>query len=134
LADSPPEGTRAGRVPILKRERITYMQNLSELPEIANLTINSIPVIVAVLITVQALKVSGLIDGGDQARRANVLSAIFFGIVWFARQLVPVLVQQVIDLAYMSYVGSLGAALSYEGLSAVRQAVVDRLPTSAPKF
>lgn len=92
---------------------------MENLPEIAQLTLNGVPVIVAVLISVQALKGAGLVTDDVSARRANIISGLVFGAVWFARQVVPMAVANIIDLAYVAYIGSLGAGLAYEGLKAL---------------
>ncbi len=89
--------------------------DLSQLPDGVLMIFGGIPTAVVVYLAVQAMKVAGLVNDGDGARRANIIVALIFGGLWAAQQFYPAL-QPVFVILTTALTGSLLAGLGYVGI------------------
>ena len=76
------------------------------------LLIASIPILVGVIAGVQAAKVFGFVNS-ENAGRAALIIALVLGLLAAAQELFPE-AKPYIELAYITYLGVVGAGLGYE--------------------
>jgi hypothetical protein len=85
------------------------MDGVTDVPSLA---IAGVQIVTAVFLSVQGLKVLGVVDTSEKAARAAFASAFAFAFMALLVDLVPVTTPYVTAL-FLAYVGAIGAALGY---------------------
>jgi hypothetical protein len=87
------------------------------LQEALQLVIGGVPIALGVFLTVQGLKVYGIVSETSQVGKAAIASGLFFGVLSAVAQAFPVAAPY-IEIAFVTYVGSMIAGLFYEYIAA----------------
>ena len=98
-----------------------------QLLQLAQLAVGGVPVALAVFVVTGVAKMVGLAKTSDQARWWNLGTAIIFGALALAVQLVPAWLP-IVGAFVVAIIGSLGAALIYN----LAQPLVDKLTGKPP--
>lgn len=97
-----------------------------------NLTLGGLSIAVGVYLLVEALKLAKLVKDGDQARIANLVSALVLAGVWASTQFWPQITPYVNTL-YVALIGGLVAGLGYEIVSKAKEWVGKLIELAKPK-
>jgi hypothetical protein len=85
--------------------------------DMLQIVIDGVPIALGVFVTIQGLKVYGIITESSQVGKAAIASALFFGGLAAVANAVPEAAPY-INIAFVTYVGSMLAGLFYKYFAA----------------